>query len=106
MFLRNLKSIYLSAKKRDIQSSSIYADNLLQIMQSGGSALEKILKNDIEPKIQQLHIQKNNIEILLQIVNYLIEYVEKLNVPDSETLLTTLAEMGKILRVRLEKDDL
>ena len=108
MFFRKLKNIYVNINNRDIYSAekdAIELRNTIYSMQSGGShEFEKTLEKDLEPIVKKLGLNKKYFELLLQVTNFIIDYIEKLKLDDVDTLNKSLKEMRDIIQTRLEKE--
>jgi hypothetical protein len=108
MFLQKLKNIFVSVQNNDIFGAEKYAielRNTIYSMQKGGNhEFNSKLKADLDPIVESLGIQKKYVKLILDILNFLIDYVEKLKIVDVEKLSGILKEMRNILQRRLDKE--
>lgn len=108
MFLRNLKNIFFSIQNNDIHSAEKYAielKNSIYLMQNGGNhEFNQKLREDIEPILKNLGIHEKYINLLITIIKFMIDYIEKLKIDDIAKLRSILKEMSIILQQRLDKE--
>lgn len=108
MFLQKLKNIFVSVRNNDIHSAEKYAielRNAIYSIQTGGNhEFESRLKADLDPIIESLGLQRKYVALILDILNYVINYIEKLKMEDIEKLSGILKEMRGILQQRLVKE--
>lgn len=108
MFLQNLKNIYVSVNNNNVPNAVYYATemrNTIYSTQYGGThEFEQLLKKDIDPIVARLGLNKKYIDVLIQTLNYVIDYIEKLKIDDVEKLNALLKEMRVTLQTRLERE--
>lgn len=108
MFLQKLKNIFLSIQNNDISQAEKYAielRNVIYSIQEGGNhVFDQTLRKDIEPMLKNLGIHEKYINLLITIIKFMIDYVEKLKMEDIEKLSGILKEMRDILQQRLDKE--
>lgn len=108
MFLRKLKNIFIDVKNGDVYNAEKNAMELkksLYILQTGGTnALYETLKRDIDPTLNKLGIYTQRVSLMITIINFIIDYIEKLQVENIDELIKTLKETRDILNSRLAKE--
>jgi hypothetical protein len=108
MFFKNLKNIFVSINNRNIHDAEKYAEELrytIYSLQNGGARVfDDILKKDLDPIVEKLGLNKKYFELLLQVTKFIINYIEKLQIEDVDTLNRLLKETRNIVQQRLEKE--
>ena len=108
MFLQKLKNIFISVQNNDIRRAEKYAielKNVIYSIQEGGKhEFDQTLRNDIEPMLKNFGIQEKYINLLIIVIKFIIDYIEKLKIEDIKKLSGILKEMGGILQQRLDKE--
>ena len=108
MFLQKLKNIFVSIRNNDIrraEKDAIELRNAIYSIQKGGTReFDSILRADLDPILASLGIHKKYIALLLDILKFLINYIEKLKIEYIEKLDSILKEMRFILQQRLDKE--
>lgn len=107
MFLHNLKNIFECAKNNKLYDAEKYANNLrnyIYFAQFGGAReFDKIIREDLGDVINKYNIRMSNVELLIEILNFIRDYIEKINPENLEKINVLIEEMKVILEKRLEK---
>ena len=107
MFLHNLKNIFECVKNNKLYDAEKYANNLrnyIYFAQFGGtSEFDKIIREDLGNVIEKYNIRMSNVELLIEILNFIRDYIGKLNPENLEKINALIEEMKVILEKRLEK---